>query len=223
MAVRQATLDKLGTLIEATDGFNTSGGGGMTVTAGFLLRGPNCVRCNWTASANITNTINDISGSDVRISFYFSVATGPTATCRVAQFQNGSTQFDIRLLTTPTLQFRWGTTTLYTTPTLNLNQLYRFGIRYKCESSLGAADGIMEVYMANADEDFGAAKASSTVVTMTTSNAAINFFNFGHSNAGSVSGDIYFDDIRITDEQYMPGVSVAPPPPFPLVATVYHM
>lgn len=223
MTVRSATFDFSGAIVSSTDGYNSTSGTAPTLDTTGKMRGPNSAKHLWAASANSSGGITITAATEMYCQFYFMAVTVPTATCRVGQMQNSATQWDIRYGTAPTLAFRWLGNTLYTTPTLTLNKVYRFGVHYKCESVLGAADGIMEVWMADGDDAYGAPKASNTATGNVSDVSGITTCNFGHSNAASVSGEVWFDDIRITNELYMPGVSIAPPPPFPLVSTVYHM
>lgn len=195
--------------VTGTDAFNSSAGS-PTLDATGKVRGVRSVRCNWATAVNTNVVASGLSYADAYYTFYMLIGAAPAATFRMVQAQNGGTQWDIRMTTTPTLQFRWGSTILYTTPTLSLNTVYRIGVRYKCETSLGAANGIMEVYYATGDDLYGAAKATSSVVTMVTTNAAITSVNFGQSNAAASSGDVYFDDVRF-DEAEMPGPTYVVP------------
>lgn len=201
----------------------TSVTGSPTIDTSGKIKGPNSFRCNWAAASNVYGRCDFTASSPMYVSFYLVLGAAPAATFRLLNGQNSVSQFDVRLTATPTIQFRNGGSTLYTSPTLSTNTIYRFGIYYKCETTQGVTtDGVMEVYSASGDDDFGAYKARNGAITMATSNAGLSRIDFGMSNAASASGDLYFDDIRI-DDAIMPGASLALPKPFVAFSPIIRM
>ena len=185
-----------------TDAFGSVSGATVDTTS--KIKGANSARTNWSASANVTGSFTSLGASELFVSLYIQVAARPpSGSPRVITFSNGSTQCNIVLTSTGTLQFKNNGTTLFTTSALTNGTTYRLGIHLKVSSAAPTADAVFELFFATGDADFGAAVYSNSAQTMNTTNANFTSMVLGQNNGSSASGNVYWDSIRI-DTTAMP-------------------
>lgn len=188
-----------GGTLTGTDGADSSSGTGIAVTSTNPLKG------GYSADVTGINSYvqEDFTGVTTLIaSFYLKVKALPGSTISFFQPRSGggAAGGSVRLRTTGLALFNTAAAQVGSTYVLNAGDIVRVGFRHTVGTG---ANGILEMFVALNDDEFGAAYASTTTDT--------NTANIDRIRCGAVGGtlpEIVFDDLRL-DDAAMPGPSIA--------------
>lgn len=187
--------------VTGTDGFSTSGPTSPTIDTTSKIKGANSARFNAASAVNIQANITGLSLSEAWVSFYMVWNSLVTASVRLLNCTDSASRGDLRPISGGKIELRNGSTLIGTSATTFVaGTLYRIGFHEKQGSTASSTDGVLELYIAQGDADFGAPEVTSS--TQVTTNNAITQFSFGNTNSTATAVDFWIDDIRIDNAQF---------------------
>lgn len=178
-----------GSLVDAQNGVDKVSGS-VTLDTASTMKGAYSARIPNVANAYLEQNFSGVN--DLYVSFYLKLNALPASSTRIMYASNaGTTTGNLYLTTTGAIRLRNGSTNVADSAPLALNTLYRIGFRQK----IGAGgDAILEAYLAQGDQAFGAPFATLNNGAWITQADRVRL-----GATVTVAIDAFFDDIRLAD------------------------